>query len=91
MSTNVHKNRTLEDELSHSRRKTAEYQAQVDRLEIRLAEKDTMISHAKENWLRESSRATNLAEKLNTAENQIADLQKQLYVLKQFHILPSNI
>lgn len=70
--------RNLEAELNQSRKKAAEYQAQVDRLEIRLAEKDTMIAHAKENWLRESSRATTLAEKLNSAENQIADLQKQL-------------
>jgi len=50
----------------------------ADRIEQQLKEKDTLLVHAKEMWMKESARASKLAGALTAAEDKLADQELRL-------------
>lgn len=52
--------------------------AQLQKIELLLRDREQLLAHAKEMWMKESSRASKLAEALSVAENKIADQERRL-------------
>merc|ERR1719336_3631595 len=66
--------RELRDALESSRT----YRAKTEQMELKLKDREQLLVHAKEMWMKENVRASKLADALTSAEDKLADQEKRL-------------
>eukprot|EP00929_Paragymnodinium_shiwhaense_P007935 TRINITY_DN111857_c0_g1_i1.p1 TRINITY_DN111857_c0_g1~~TRINITY_DN111857_c0_g1_i1.p1 ORF type:complete len:613 (-),score=159.91 TRINITY_DN111857_c0_g1_i1:41-1879(-) len=54
------------------------YRAKAEQAEIKLKDKEQLLSHAKEMWMKENMRASKLSDSLTAAEDKLADQDRRL-------------
>jgi len=68
----------MEPELRQAREAERSWRAKAEQAELRLKDREQLLSHAKEMWMKENVRASRLADQLTSAEDQLADQERRL-------------
>lgn len=69
---------TIERELREAQEASRLYRTKADQLEVKLKDREQLLVHAKEMWMKENVRASKLADSLTSAEDKMADQEKRL-------------
>lgn len=67
-----------EQELRDGRENVLFSKARAEQAELRLRDREQLLAHAKDMWMKESGRASKLAEALTSAEDKLADQERRL-------------
>eukprot|EP00930_Biecheleria_cincta_P093543 TRINITY_DN8396_c0_g1_i2.p1 TRINITY_DN8396_c0_g1~~TRINITY_DN8396_c0_g1_i2.p1 ORF type:complete len:676 (+),score=128.08 TRINITY_DN8396_c0_g1_i2:46-2028(+) len=65
-------------ELRESRESSRPLRLKLDQLETKLKDREQLLVHAKEMWMKENVRASKLADALTSAEDKLADQERRL-------------
>jgi len=68
----------MEKELREAQEAARMFRQRYDQCELKLKDREQLLVHAKEMWMKENVRASKLADALTTAEDKIADQEKRL-------------
>jgi len=73
-----HRLEAVERELRETQEVARVDKSRLQRTELMLKDRDQLLAHAKEMWMKESARASKLADSLTRAEETLADQEKRL-------------
>lgn len=68
----------VERELRETTEAYRTYRQRFDQVELKLKDREQLLAHAKEMWMKENVRASRLADALTTAEDKLADQERRL-------------
>lgn len=67
-----------ERELRETQESLRTYRGKAEQLELKLKDREQLLVHAKEMWMKENVRASKLADALTSAEDKLADQERRL-------------
>eukprot|EP00928_Gymnodinium_smaydae_P094588 TRINITY_DN7965_c0_g1_i1.p1 TRINITY_DN7965_c0_g1~~TRINITY_DN7965_c0_g1_i1.p1 ORF type:complete len:739 (+),score=174.46 TRINITY_DN7965_c0_g1_i1:147-2363(+) len=73
-----HRLEVLERELREAHEASVAFRSRAEQAELRLKDREQLLAHAKEMWMKESVRASKLSEALTEAEDRLADQDRRL-------------
>mmetsp|Transcript_115592 Transcript_115592/g.338131 ORF Transcript_115592/g.338131 Transcript_115592/m.338131 type:complete len:632 (+) Transcript_115592:131-2026(+) len=68
----------VERDLRESQESLRTYKSKSEQLELKLKDREQLLVHAKEMWMKENVRASKLSDALTAAEDKLADQEKRL-------------